>query len=65
MARHTKHDDRSNAQPKVRASISLPPEVHAELERLARLKRVSMAWVLRDAAEKYIAEQKRAAISAP
>ncbi|MGH9401821.1 MAG: CopG family transcriptional regulator [Terriglobia bacterium] len=41
----------------VRASISFPHEIYETLEDLARQKKVSLAWVVRDAAEKYIAEQ--------
>jgi hypothetical protein len=39
----------------VRASISFPPDVYETLEDIARQKKVSLAWVVRDAAEKYIA----------
>ena len=42
----------------VRASISFPPAVYEVLEHLARQKKVSLAWVVRDAVERYIAEQK-------
>ena len=42
--------------PAVRASISFPPALYETLERLAKAKKVSLAWVVRDAAEKYIAE---------
>lgn len=42
---------------KSRASISFPPEVYGELERLAAAKRVSLAWIVREAAEKYLADQ--------
>jgi predicted DNA-binding protein len=41
----------------VRASVSLRAELYHTLEALAKQKRVSTAWVLRDAAEKYVAEQ--------
>lgn len=41
----------------VRASISFPPDVYEVLENIAKEKRVSLAWVVREAAEKYI-EQK-------
>lgn len=41
----------------VRASISFPPEVYETLEKLAKQKKVSLAWVVRDAAEKYVAEE--------
>jgi metal-responsive CopG/Arc/MetJ family transcriptional regulator len=39
-----------------RASVSFPNEVYAELERLAIAKKVSLAWVVREAAERYVAE---------
>ena len=41
----------------VRASISFPPDVYEVLEGLARRKKVSLAWVVRDAVERYVAEQ--------
>ena len=37
-----------------RASVSFPPEVYRMLEAIARQKKVSIAWVVREAAEKYI-----------
>ena len=40
-----------------RASVSFPSDVYAELERIAAAKKVSLAWVVRDAAEKYVADQ--------
>lgn len=41
----------------VRASISFPAEIYGTLEELAKQKKVSLAWIVRDAAEKYIAVQ--------
>jgi predicted DNA-binding protein len=41
----------------VRASISFPPDIYKTLEDIAREKKVSLAWVVREAAEKYIAEK--------
>ena len=41
----------------VRASISFPPDLYETLEKLAKQKKVSLAWVVRDAAEKYVADQ--------
>ncbi|HEY1160482.1 MAG TPA: CopG family transcriptional regulator [Terracidiphilus sp.] len=35
----------------VRASISFPSDLYETLEELARRKKVSLAWVVRDAAE--------------
>jgi predicted transcriptional regulator len=47
----------SGKPPSVRATVSLPPEIHETLGALARQKKVSMAWVMRDAAEQYVAAQ--------
>jgi len=41
----------------VRASISFPPDIYQTLEEIASQKKVSLAWVVRDAAEQYIAEK--------
>ncbi len=41
----------------VRASISFPPELYETLEIIAKEKKVSLAWVVREAAEKYIADK--------
>ena len=42
--------------PAVRASISFPPALYETLENLAKQKKLSLAWVVRDAAEKYVAD---------
>ena len=41
----------------VRATISFPPVVYETLEGIAKEKKVSLAWVVREAAEKYIADK--------
>jgi predicted DNA-binding protein len=41
----------------VRATISFPPEVYETLEVIAKQKKVSLAWVVREAAERYLAEK--------
>lgn len=41
----------------IRASVSFPRELYDTLERIAEQKKVSVAWVVRDAAEKYVADQ--------
>lgn len=46
---------RTSAAPRV--SVPLPADVHETLERIARKKNVSVAWVMRDAAEQYIASK--------
>lgn len=40
-----------------RASVSFPPELYKTLEELAKKKKVSIAWVIRDAAEQYVASE--------
>ena len=37
----------------VRASISFPAEVYKALEYIAKERKVSVAWIVRDAAEQY------------
>ena len=41
----------------VRASISFPPDVYETLEIIAKEKKVSLAWVVREAAEQYIGDK--------
>jgi metal-responsive CopG/Arc/MetJ family transcriptional regulator len=50
-----KMNAQSTAQ--VRATISFPPEIYETLEVIAKEKKVSLAWVVRDATEKYIADK--------
>ena len=40
-----------------RASVSFPPELYSTLEAIAKQKKVSIAWVVREAAEKYVEAQ--------
>jgi len=40
----------------IRASITFPPDLYETLEEIAEEKKESLAWVVRDAAEKYVAE---------
>ena len=41
----------------VRASISFPADIYETLEIIAKEKRVSLAWVVREAAEQYIGDK--------
>jgi hypothetical protein len=43
-----------NSAQAVRASISFPREAYQTLELIAKEKKVSLAWVVRDAVEQYI-----------
>lgn len=55
MAR--KADAKKQVPKSARASVSFPTNVYEELERLAAAKKVSVAWVVREATEKYVADQ--------
>lgn len=45
---------RSRAEAHVRASISFPSERYALLEKIAKQKKVSLAWVVREAVDAYV-----------
>ncbi len=55
MALVAKH--RSVTKDGTRASVTFPADLYVELERIAEEKKVSVAWVVRDAVEKYVEEQ--------
>lgn len=57
MATAAKQQHPSAKEGTARASITFPAALYAELERIAEEKKVSVAWVVREAAEKYVAEQ--------
>ena len=47
----------SNEEKSARISVSFPRDLYDTLEQLAKDKKVSVAWVVRDAAEKYVGDQ--------
>ena len=48
----------SKSDPKtMRASVSFPSDLYETLEKIAKEKKVSVAWIVRDAAEKYVTDQ--------
>jgi metal-responsive CopG/Arc/MetJ family transcriptional regulator len=47
----------SSAREGTRASVTFPADLYAEIERIAEVKKVSVAWVVRDAVEKYVEAQ--------
>jgi hypothetical protein len=53
--RHMKDKGRGGRQP--RASITFPPKLYRTIEALAKEKKVSIAWVVREATEVYVASQ--------
>ncbi|MSR55906.1 MAG: CopG family transcriptional regulator [Gemmataceae bacterium] len=46
--------ERLNDRKSVRTTVSIPTDDYAELERIASGKKVSVAWVVRDAVERYL-----------
>ena len=57
MAAAKRGKSRPQASSTPRASVSFPAELYRNLELVAKQKKVSIAWVVREAAEKYIADQ--------
>lgn len=58
MMTKTKRTSKSAGDSKMpRASVSFPSELYTTIERIAKQKKVSVAWVVRDAAEKYVGDQ--------
>lgn len=59
MARNKKRKGRTKPadDSSVRATISFPSDVYQTLEDIARQKKVSLAWVVREATEQYIADK--------
>lgn len=53
--RPAKEKAKPHRQP--RASITFPPKLYRTLESLAKEKKVSIAWIVREAAEKYVASE--------
>jgi len=50
----TKTKQEPDAVASVRATISFPPDRYATLEEIAKEKKVSLAWVVREAVDSYI-----------
>ena len=48
---------KSQSAAQIRATISFPPGIYETLEVIAKDKKVSLAWVVREATEKYIADK--------
>jgi metal-responsive CopG/Arc/MetJ family transcriptional regulator len=57
MATTSRHQNVQDREGTSRASVTFPAKLYAELERIADEKKVSLAWVVREAAERYVAEQ--------
>ena len=45
------------AKPMTRTSVGFPPDLYRTLEQIAEQQKVSVGWIVRDAAEKYITDR--------
>lgn len=51
------HRSRPTQETPSRISVTLPPEAIEDLREIAKAKKVSIAWVVRDAVEKYLHDE--------
>jgi hypothetical protein len=60
MVQKTRTTRRGKAKKQLRTcrvSVTFPEDDYAEMQRIAERKRVSLAWVVRDAVQRYLAAQ--------
>jgi metal-responsive CopG/Arc/MetJ family transcriptional regulator len=53
----TKRTGKAVAKGTTRMSVSLPADLKRTLEQIADQQKVSISWVIRDAAEKYVSDR--------
>jgi metal-responsive CopG/Arc/MetJ family transcriptional regulator len=52
-----KKKPKSSAAPTRRVSVTFPGDLYRTLEQIADQQKLSVAWVIRDAAEKYVGDR--------
>ena len=57
MAAMKRKTQTPKAPSSLRASVTFPSDLYRTVEDLAKKKKVSIAWVVREAVEKYVADQ--------
>jgi metal-responsive CopG/Arc/MetJ family transcriptional regulator len=57
MTKDTNSADASKMERSPRLSVTIPSETYDSLERIAKKKKVSLAWVVRDATERYVSDE--------
>ena len=58
MAKQVRTSNKKERRPaRVRTTISFPPDMHGTLEQIAKDKKVSLAWVVREAVDTYLGEK--------
>ena len=60
-----KHSVTNPKKRPVRTTVSVPKDDYEELERISSDKKVSVAWVVREAIERYLEQQSRLPSSKP
>ena len=57
MTKRIKANKKALRTARVRTTISFPPDMHGTLEQIAKDKKVSLAWVVREAVDTYLGEK--------
>lgn len=52
-----KNKAKSSEAPTLRTSVTFPRELYRTLEQIADQQKLSVAWVIRDAAERYVRDR--------
>jgi serine/threonine protein kinase len=50
-------EPQTKSEPTTRTTVTFPTEIYTQLEKIAKQKKVTTAWVIREAAEKYVSDQ--------
>ena len=53
----TKKQTKPSANTKPRLSVSFPADLKKTLEQIAKEQKVSLSWIVREAAEKYVSDR--------
>lgn len=64
MKNYTYRASKVRAASMPRTSVTFPPDLYKALEELARKKKVSLAWIVREAAEQYVSSESQVSPSA-
>ena len=57
VAKRAKKDAEPVEHGKIRVSVGFSPDIHETLEKIAKDKKVSFGWVVREAVDHYLAEK--------
>ncbi len=57
VAKHARKKAEPAEHGKIRVSVGFSPDIHEMLEKIAKDKKVSFGWVVREAVDHYLAEK--------